>query len=294
MVRLRYAPGCLIILALIGARPALADPINLTGFVQQDFNPATNPNVQVVPVSNNPLNLGEAAFIPANGWVSGWAIQDIRTYYSPSNDTLYVGLDGFKNASNQYAIFGDADGNGNPGQASPQMAAQGGIDSAHLGGDKSIALSFAPINTANPSQPGTPAVVAGVPADKTKVGSGTTDGFTVSQSNGSSALQYSFAQQLPQFTGNLAYDPAAAHPQLEFTIPNFSKIPGLNGLNGYWLNLYAGSAQDVVAGEVGTGWVKMPQPEGQQIPEPAAWLAWMVLAGGAAWRYRHSRWAPRP
>src|SRR5262249_6502152 len=135
------------------------------------------------------------------------------------------------------AIFGDADGNGNPGQASPQMAAQGGLNTAHLGGDKSIAIAFAPINPANPSQPTAPVVIAGVPADKSMVGSGTIDGFTVSQFMNGAGLQHSFGQQLPQFTGNLAFDPSAAHPQLEFTIPNFSKIPGLNGLSGYWLSL---------------------------------------------------------
>ena len=43
MVRLRDVPWCLIVLALIGSRPVLADPISLTGFVQQDFNKATSP-----------------------------------------------------------------------------------------------------------------------------------------------------------------------------------------------------------------------------------------------------------
>jgi len=292
MVRLRDVPWCLAVLALIGARPVLADPITLTGFVQQDF-PATNTGVQITPVSNSALNIGENAFIPANGWASGWAVQDIRTYYNSANDTLAVGINGFKNASGQYAIFGDADGNGNPGQASPQMAAQGGVDSPSLGGDKSIAIAFAPVNLTNASQVGTPLVIAGVPADKTKVGSGTIDGFTVSQYASGAGLQYSFGQHLPQFTGNLAFDPSAAHPQLEFTIPNFSKIPGLNALNGYWLSLYAGSAQDISPGEAGTGWVRVPRPQGQIIPEPAAWMAWLVLAGGAAWRYRRSR-LPRP
>src|SRR4051794_38506636 len=195
MVRLRYIPWCLTVLALIGARPALAAPFTptLTGNVPLDF-PATSTSVQVTSVSTNPLNIGAASFIPANGWVSGWAVQDIRTLYNSANDTLYVGINGFKNASGQYAIFGDADGNGNPGQASPQMAAQGGLNSPSLSGDKSIAISFAPINPANQSKPGSPLVVAGVPADKSKIGSGTIDGFTVSQSTGAAALQFSFGQ----------------------------------------------------------------------------------------------------
>src|SRR5262249_20151775 len=255
----------------------------------QDFNRSTNPGVQITPVIGSPMNVGEASFIPANGWVSGWAVQDIRTYYNPVNDTLYVGLNTFKNAAGQAAIFGDSDGDGNPGHASAEMAARGGIDSPNMGGDKSIALAFAPINTASPSQPGTPSVIAGIPADKTKVGSGTTDGFTVSRFLGGPALQYNFGQQLPQFTGNLPFNPSAAHPQLEFSIPNFSKIPGLNPTNGYWIDLYAGSAQDVIAGEIGSGWVKLPKIEPQNLPEPATWTVWGILAGGVAWRYRRSK-----
>ena len=45
------------------------------------------------------------------------------------------------------------------------------------------------------------------------------------------------------------------------------------------------------AGEAGTGWVKVPMAEGQNIPEPATWMAWMILAGGAAWSARRSRLA---
>src|SRR5262249_10894114 len=139
-----------------------------------------------------------------------------------------------------------------------------------------------------------PVVIAGVPADKSKIGSGTTDGFTVSQYAAGAGLQYSFGKQLPQFTGALAFDPSAAHPQVEFTIPNFSKIPGLNAQNGYWLSLYDGSAQDIVAGEAGTGWVKVPQPQGQQIPEPATWLGWTVLVGASSWQLLRQSRRARP
>ena len=225
------------------------------------------------------MNIGQPAWITANGWVSGWSIQDIRTYYNAATDTLDVGINTFKNSQGVNAPFGQA--NGDP------TGTPTGYDPAHLGGDKSIAIAFAPVSSTNPTQPGTPLVIAGVPADKTKAGAGT-DGFTVSQynpANAASGLGYQFGQTLPQFTGNLAYDPTPAHPQLEFTITNFSKIPGLNPSSGFWIEMYAGSAVDGV-GEAGLAWTKIPVTAAQNIPEPTTWLAWTLVASAAACRFR--------
>ncbi len=271
----------LLVLLGLHAPAANAAPIQLTltGNVLNDFNPATNPGVVVTPVSNDAANIGQPAQDTANGWVSGWAIQDIRTYYNASTDTLSVGIDTFANSKGQYAPFGQA--NGDP------TGTPTGADPAHLGGDKSIAIAFAPINTSNPTQPGTPLVIAGVPADKTQSGAGI-DGFTVSKYNAATAvdgLGYQFGQTLPQFTGNLAFDPTPAHPQLEFTITNFSKIPGLNPSSGFWIAMYAGSAVDGV-GEAGLGWTEVPITAAQNIPEPTTWLAWTLIAGAAACRFR--------
>jgi hypothetical protein len=274
------------LLVVIGlcAPQALAAPINFTGFVTKDLNPSTNPNVSVTPVSNNPLNIGQSQWITNNGWVSGWSIQDIRTYYNASNDTLYVGINTFANKNGQYAPFGQA--NGDPsGSPTP-------YDPAKLGGDKSIAVAFAPVSATNPTAPGNPVIVAGVPADKTHAGTGT-DGFTVSTYNTATAanggLAYAFGTPESQFMGNLAYNPSPSHPQLEFTITNFSKIPGLNATNGFWISAYAGSALDGVAGEAYLSWSKIPANAQQNIPEPATWLAWSVASGLAAWRFRRRR-----
>ena len=130
-------------------------------------------------------------------------------------------------------------------------------------------------------------VVAGVPADKTVAGTGT-DGFTVVQYNATKAanggLAYSFGTSLPQYMGNLAFDPSPAHPQLEFTIKNFSKIPGLDPTKGFWISAYAGSSLDGVAGEAYLSWSKVPANAEQNIPEPTTWLAWTLVAGAAACR----------
>ena len=275
----------LLILLGLHAPAANAAPIDFTGNVTSDFDPSTNPGVVVTPVSNNPLNIGQASWITANGWVSGWSIQDIRTSYDSSNDTLYVGINTFKNSQGVNAPFGQA--NGDP-TGTPTS-----YDPAHLGGDKSIALVIAPVNSTNPNQPGAPVVVAGVPADKTVAGTGI-DGYTVSSYDATKAanggLAYAFGTSLPQHMGNLAYDPSPKFPQLEFTITNFSKIPGLKPSNGFWIEAYAGSALDGVAGEAYLSWTKVPVTAAQVIPnsnpEPTTWLAWTLVIGAAACRFR--------
>jgi hypothetical protein len=282
MVPRRLFPWSLAFLALIclGAPAAIAAPISFTGIVANDFNPATNPTVTITPVSSDPLNIGQSQWITNNGWISGWSIQDIRTSYDSTSDTLSVGVDNFKNAKGQIAPFGQA--NGDP-SGTPT-----GYDPAHLGGDKSFALAIAAVNPNSPAQPGVPVAIAGVPADKTLSGPGI-DGFTVSQfdaSKATSGLGYQFGPKLTQNMGNMAFDPSLAHPQLEFTITNFSKIPGLDPTKGFWIEAYAGSSLDGVAGEAYLAWSKVPANAAQSIPEPTTWLAWTIATGAAAWRFR--------
>ncbi len=164
-----------------------------------------------------------------------------------------------------------------------QMAAQGGIDSPNMGGDKSVAIAFAPFNPANPTAPGTPTMIAGIPSDKTLAGTGI-DGFKVAAFNSSTnLLQNAFGAPINGVTGNMAFNPSATNPELEFSIANLSKS-GINPTQGFWIELYAGSGQDVVAGEAGLIWTYVPPFEPQQIPEPTTWLVWAGLAGGLAWR----------
>jgi hypothetical protein len=301
MVRLGLVRLSLATLVLLGARHALAGPISskstgvtLTGNVEADF-PAASANVRVIPLSTNPTSIGEAPFIIQNGWVSGWSVKDIRTSYDPTTDTLSVGFNTFANAKGQTAIVGDADGNGDPGGASAQMAAAGGVDNAHLGGHKSVAISLAADNPNNPAAAGNPIVVAGVPADKSAASPTGLDGFTVAAPKGPTlSLPYNFGGPLTDakgnvITGSLAFDPSAAHPGFEFTINHFSKITGLDPFKGFWLSAYAGSPDDVIAGEAGLRFTRVPAFSEQTIPEPATVLSWsLVAAGAAAFRVRRA------
>ncbi len=281
MVRLGVIRTSFATLALIGARPVLAVPITLTGNVESDF-PAKGSGVQVTPVLHDPLQVGESPFIPANGWVSGWAVRDIRSSYDANSDTLYIGIGALKNALGNPAIIGDADGNGDPGGASAAMARAGGVDQPSLGGHKSVTVAFAADDPKHPGLPGTPVAVAGVPADKSTAGPGL-DGFNVAAyKNNPTGIEDNYGKTLAANLGALAFDPSASHPGFEFTIKNFSKIPGLNPASGFWISLYAGSTDDVIAGEATHPLTRVPSLAQQTItPEPATLLPWTFVAGTA-------------
>ena len=291
MVHDRLGPLILAVVMMAGLGPnaVRADAINFTGNVPNDF---ANANTVIIPVNPSPQSLGEwPTSVTDNGtWVTGWNIKNIYLSDDPKTGTLYVGINNWANANGQIAPFGQA--NGDPsGTATP-------YDPAHLGygtpsSDKSIAMVFAPTNPANPTVPGTPVVIAGVPADKTKNGPGI-DGFTVSSINNSQAsggLGYMFGQNLPQNQGNLAFDPTPAHPQLEFTIKNFNQL--IDPSKGFWIEGFAGSAEDRYVGTTNLDWTKVPQLAAQQIPsapEPSTWLMWSLAASGMVlWRLRRRR-----
>jgi hypothetical protein len=280
----RYVFGpTLTTLALLAARPVSADAIQLTGNVERDF--ALSPGNGVVQVvdfarpdgSSNPADVAQATWMDAEGRANGWNIKDLRLAYDDKSDTLYVGV-------NFFGTAGDADGNGNPGAADPRTSAAGGIDLANLGGRESISVGFDLRNR------GVPDVVAGVPSDKTKAGPGI-DGFTVASYNSNNAgLASSYGSTLTRHLGGLAFDPDNTHPHFEFTIAHFKELPGLDPTQGFGVKVFAGTPDDVVAGEdqIPLTHVAFPKVD-TQVPEPATLLSWTILSGGAAWRLRGRR-----
>ena len=76
--------GQLVAHGLIGINPFSA-PITLTGNVETDFN-TLNSEVWKTPVNSDPTKVGVAPFLATSGWVSGWAIKDIRTTYDAKTD----------------------------------------------------------------------------------------------------------------------------------------------------------------------------------------------------------------
>lgn len=290
MVRRRISRWSLAVLTLglmtLAGRPALADKnaggglVTFTGDVENDMPSGVIPGSQIVDAG--PANrVAQAKWITDTGWTTGWAMKDVRFNYDAKSDTMQVGI-------NFYGIAGDADGNGDPGKADPRTTAAGGIDLPNLGGRKSITLALAPDGPSGPNAAGVPVAIAGVSADKSKAGAGI-DGFNVAQYTPSNAgIAYNYGKTLTDNVGSLAFNPSAAHPDFEFSLKNFSKIPGLNTSNGFWFQTFAGSPDDVVAGEESVGWLRMNgQFSPQTVPEPATWLAWGAVATlAAAWRRR--------
>src|SRR5262249_21649626 len=141
MVRVRGVALVVTCLALAGSRPALADPLTLTGNVANDF-PQSIQGVNVTRVGAGPGTIAGPSGNTPNTLVAGWDIQDIRTYYNAASDVMYVGIQGYKNVAGQEQIFGDSTGNPNAS-----------LDpSPNLGGDKSVAIQFAPISVSTSGQ----------------------------------------------------------------------------------------------------------------------------------------------
>lgn len=269
-------------LALGGfAADARAAAVTFTGNVETDMPSGNgiNNGVYVVP-GQAQTAVAQAPWITQNGWTNGWVMKDLRLAYNQATDTMQVGV-------NFYSIAGDADGNPT-NTPSAQTIASGGSDPASLGGRKSISVEFAANSATNAGVPGSPVIVAGVPANKTSAGTGL-DGFTVSQAGASSSIQANYGATIPGATGTLAFDPSPAHPDFEFTVKNWSQFSTLAGSKGFWVSAYAGSPDDVVAGEGQIPWIHIPTLGQQTVPEPATVAGWGLMSLGAAWALRRNR-----
>ena len=277
--------SCLVLAVLFRARSVSADPITFTGNVANDFNQATNPGVVVITDSlhqNDPAHIAQPAWMTSEGLVSGWNIKDVRLDYNQATDTMYVGV-------NTYGVAGDVYGGGTPPAGTPNV----GTNPANFGGDKAMAVGFAPLSgTFSTFNLPTPVIVAGVSGDKTQTGSGL-DGFTVAKYAGGTGpgnldLVTGFGQTLTNGLGNLAFNPDSQHPGFEFTITNFSQLLGANPANGLVVMTQDGSTSAVTFGKdelVGV----VPQFGRSKFPNrPPGWSgqAWPARL---AWRRFRSR-----
>ncbi len=145
--------------------------------------------------AGKPGSVAEAPYIIQNGWTSGFIVESLRLSYDKASDTLYVGVQ-------TYSIAGDADGNPNPSAPDPKLAAAGGINPLHFGGDKSLTVAFASVGTGG--SVGATSFVAGIPADKSVGDSRNTNDFTVATYNDTGrGLAYSYGTILNNHVGKL-------------------------------------------------------------------------------------------
>lgn len=288
--------GAVIVLAAATSlgKPVFAEPINFfpTGNAERDLSPSRFPNV-VILIDNplfpdNPTNdVAQAQFMTDEGWLSGWNFKDLRFLYDPSNDTMGVSVNFFKNPDGTgINIAGDADGNGNPNTSDPRTIAAGGIDQPNFRGTESITVAL------DLDRDGVPDVVAGIPADKPGDGLAA---FTVARYRQvlgggiQPGIEQSYGETLTNNVGVLTYFGTREAPDFQFTIRNFSTLPGFTPefdpftgdlIVNYDVRAYAGSLDDVVSGED----LFFGQVRGQIIPEPSSIVAMVTLAALFGWR----------
>jgi hypothetical protein len=239
-------------MALTLATPVGAATPTFTGNVTVDF---TGPGILTIP---DPGGLGDVS-MPANataGSISGWNMIDLRLTYNATTDILYVGI-------NTARIAGDADGDGDPGHTSVWLANDGGHDYPDLGASECISVYF------DLDQDGTFDVIAGVPS-----GANIT-GFTVANW-GTDPSQ--FGTDIPGHSGSGYYtSPSAAAPHWEFTVTNFTGLPGQDALlAGFRVGAFMGSQDDDGIGEDFIPYEQSPHTTTTIISS-----APMVVAGGS-------------
>ncbi len=172
--------------------------------------------------------------------ISGWEMNAMFLEYDIPSDTMYVGIDCM-------GICGDADGNGDPGGTGPILADLQGTDRADFSGTESFTLLIDTDGDCGAGDTGGYNVVVGVAlgSDINAFGAYEFVGSPFSPSTG-------FGTVISN-TVTLFANPVDATPDLEFSISDFSTLPGFNFTPGnafaFSVNAFMGSLDDDGIGE---------------------------------------------
>jgi len=215
-----------------------------TGDAAADF---TGPNVIVLNDREIPdIGLPRPPFTDTD--ISGFDIRALYMEYDEATDIMYVGIDCF-------VICGDADGDGDPDATGDLLGKSigegglGGTDSPRFGDGESFGLLIDTNNDFDAvAGTGNFEVVIGVNevADLSAIGA-----FSYTDEIGFQLRDDTWGDALPNVV-TLYADPSAAEPDLEFTIADFSTLPGFtadNGLGAFQIHLGMGSLFDDGIGE---------------------------------------------
>lgn len=210
---LLFIPAVLLTCALLLflAKFTLAAP-TFTGDAAADFTGATAIKIN----DRSTPDVGLPRAFPA-GTISGFDMRALYLDYDAATDTMYVGIDCF-------TICGDTDGDGDPGGTSDILARLGGKDIPDFGPGESFGLLIDTDNDYTPSG-GDFDVVIGVRDNDnlSQIGAFEYTGLISEE-----MVNKVWGNRLPN-TVTIFQSPSAAAPDLEFTIANFSTLPGFTG-----------------------------------------------------------------
>jgi hypothetical protein len=218
--------------------------VNFTGNVATDFPATESPGVVIFNSSNTPgIITPDTSFYnkpiqPENLIpTSGYAISGIAVSYDSADDTLSIGFEQppANTASNPTGpvIAGDADDNGNAGNVNPAVLAIDPFFTEYpaLEGENIEMYAFLDLGDT-----GTPDVVAGFSPNQPALPSNMSPSpspnplppkpYQVAQAIPTSVPDTGpgFGALLTNNTGNVYLQNLAAHPNLEFSITNFSQL----------------------------------------------------------------------
>ena len=199
--------------------------VTFTGNAATDFAGAGNSVVD--PVGDVGLPLGFST-------QSGWDLMMIYLSYDPLTDTIFVGLE-------SVGIFGDSDGDGDPGNTGAELLLNGGLDFPDLAGPESVVMTF------DLDGDDLPDLVVGNP-----FGTDINSFMAASFSGSPFAPQFAFGPAIPGVSVNVFASPSAAQPDLEFSITGISIVASMFGdINNtlVGLGVFAGSFGDGGIGE---------------------------------------------
>jgi hypothetical protein len=194
-----------------------------TGNVPTDFPATTSPGVVVLNDPNNVQPIISPTQLAQLVKVSGFDISGIRVNYSPTDDTLSIGLDqppSQQSGQPGEVIAGDADNNGNDGMVSPAVTNLVGtsfMDFPVFGGSEYMG-AFLDLKGSGYAD-----VVAGYSVNDPRP----TKQYQVAQAivntSGPPTTPF-FGTELPQFEGTVFKQNSPATPNLEFSIAHFSQL----------------------------------------------------------------------
>jgi hypothetical protein len=195
--------------------------VTFTGNVPIDFPVTQNPGVVVLPDNPNVVHPTIAPVLQPFVFKSGFDINDIRVTYTPSDDTLSIGLNGppASPTTTQSVIAGDADDNGNSGTVNPNVIAvePSFQDFPDFGGSE-FEGAFLDLKGTGYAD-----IVAGYSSTDPR----SPKEYQVANAVVNTSLPPStpgFGTELPGFEGNVYTVNSPAHPSLEFSITHFSQL----------------------------------------------------------------------